>query len=169
MQKIFFITGFMAAGKTTAGKQAASMLGLPFYDLDNLVERETGQKIAEIFAGPGEAEFRKLEHEAFAELLQAVSPPAIVAGGGGLPTYGANQQLLKKCWVIFLNTPWHEIVGRIEAGSAQRPLLQGRNLEEIHGLWQARCEIYLKFADFVIEDSIQLSQLLGSLMAGEIQ
>ena len=166
MQKLFLITGFMAAGKTTAGNQAASILGLPFYELDSLIEREAGLKIFEIFARHGESEFRKLEHEAFSQMLQTVSPPAIVAGGGGLPVYPANQPLLKNCWVIFLDTPWPEIEGRIAALPGQRPLLLGKSVSEIKELWQTRCETYLKFADFVIKDSIQLSQLISSLMTG---
>ena len=38
----FFLIGFMAAGKTTIGRLLAEKLGIPFYDLDQLIEASQG-------------------------------------------------------------------------------------------------------------------------------
>ena len=57
----FFLVGFMGVGKTTVGRQVASRLGLPFYDLDVLIEERAGQNVAEIFTRSGEGAFRALE------------------------------------------------------------------------------------------------------------
>ena len=35
------LTGFMGTGKSTAGKEAAALLGLPFVDLDRIIDAAT--------------------------------------------------------------------------------------------------------------------------------
>ncbi|HQB83502.1 MAG TPA: shikimate kinase, partial [Candidatus Rifleibacterium sp.] len=60
-KNIILLTGFMAAGKTTAGRTAADILGLPFIDLDQKIEEVAGASISSLFAAQGEACFRKLE------------------------------------------------------------------------------------------------------------
>ena len=47
------LAGFMGTGKTTIGQIVADRLGMPFIDLDDAIEAEAGQSIAEIFASRG--------------------------------------------------------------------------------------------------------------------
>src|SRR5207253_11508208 len=58
------LTGFMATGKTEVGRRLARRLGRPFVDIDGLVEAASGKKVADIFAGEGEARFCQLERAA---------------------------------------------------------------------------------------------------------
>ena len=46
--------GFMGAGKTTAARSAARVLGADFVDTDELIAREIGGSIAGFFANQGE-------------------------------------------------------------------------------------------------------------------
>src|SRR2546430_5896181 len=71
----------MATGKTEVGRRLARRLGRPFVDIDGLVEAASGKKVADIFAGEGEARFRQLERAAVAEAC--LVPEAVVATGGG--------------------------------------------------------------------------------------
>ena len=43
------LIGFMGSGKTSVGEALAAMTGMPFMDVDRLVEREEGMSVAEIF------------------------------------------------------------------------------------------------------------------------
>jgi len=92
------LIGFMGAGKTTLGADAAARLGRPFIDLDAAIEAEHGP-IPELFERQGEAAFRELEarflHEACAQLRgdagdRQVRRPLDVAvvGNGGGPVAG---------------------------------------------------------------------------------
>lgn len=74
------LLGGSGAGKSTVGRQLALRLGLPFRDLDSVIEAREGRPIAEIFATSGEAAFRALETVLLPELLTS---PAVVALGGG--------------------------------------------------------------------------------------
>ena len=55
--------GFMAAGKSTAAREAAAVLGVPADDTDALLEAKLGAPIEVIFDRDGEAAFREAEEE----------------------------------------------------------------------------------------------------------
>jgi len=75
------LTGFMATGKTEVGRLLARRLGRPFVDTDGLVETAARCSVAQIFAGDGEAYFRRLERDAVEEACAV--PDAVIATGGG--------------------------------------------------------------------------------------
>ena len=56
-----FLVGMMGCGKTTLGDLFARSLGsYTFLDMDDVIEKVTGQSIPEIFESEGEEEFRKV-------------------------------------------------------------------------------------------------------------
>lgn len=166
MKTIFLVTGFMSAGKTTSASAAAASLGIAFYDLDAFVEARTGQKVAQIFSQNGEQGFRELEHQSFAEILHEAKGLVIIAGGGGLPTYEPNIELIRQCSVIFLDTAWEVIQSRIEQSRQVRPLLHGLDDTQVKSLWEHRRQTYLSLTDFVIIEGSQLEELIAKLTAG---
>jgi shikimate kinase len=126
-----FLIGFMGAGKTSVGRALATRLGWKFSDLDNIIEVREQQTVATIFAERGEAEFRRLENAALAELLQASSavnelsqPGQVIALGGGTFVQAANRAALENAGAttVLLEAPLEELISRCrEAGNA-RPL-----------------------------------------------
>ena len=78
---IVFI-GFMGAGKSSAARAAARVLGADYVDTDDLIAAEIpGGSIAGFFREQGEARFRELEERIVLEALER--PGAVVALGGG--------------------------------------------------------------------------------------
>lgn len=165
-KNIILLTGFMAAGKTTAGRTAADILGLPFIDLDQKIEEVAGASISSLFAAQGEACFRKLESRLFAELCNAQNSFAIVAAGGGLPMQPENHPGMQGCHVIFLDTTWENIAQRLKSTPQDRPLLHASEPDSVRMLWQKRHPMYLKLADFVIKEGDQLSELIRQIITG---
>jgi shikimate kinase len=53
-----FLIGFMGCGKSTIGKKLAKTLSCKFIDLDNYIERKTGESIQQIFKKKEEKYFR---------------------------------------------------------------------------------------------------------------
>jgi shikimate kinase len=138
------IVGFMGAGKTTVGQLLAEKLGLPFVDIDLVIEQRAGRSIPQIFATDGEPAFRALEHETTAEFLGG--PDAVLALGGGAVEHPATQQVLRSSHVIYLKVKYEESMLRI-AHDEHRPMLRSPDLQ---GVFQRRLASYETVATQII-------------------
>ncbi|OHE77892.1 MAG: hypothetical protein A2107_03035, partial [Verrucomicrobia bacterium GWF2_62_7] len=119
-----YLTGFMCAGKTLAGRVLARRLGRPFADTDALLARKYGAAPGELIKKRGLAAFRVLEAALVRQL--AASRGRVIALGGGFYPSGKRAPLLKRSGVtVFLNCPWTELEARLKAARGPRPLLSG--------------------------------------------
>lgn len=123
------LVGFMGAGKSTAGPLLAERLGWRFIDADVYLEQETGSTITALFAASGEAEFRRMEAAAIAQ-LQSERELVLALGGGALES-DATRQLFSEdsdTCMVFLQAPLEVLIDRCErqAGNASRPVLNQR-------------------------------------------
>ncbi|MDO3376764.1 shikimate kinase [Geoalkalibacter halelectricus] len=144
-----FLTGFMAAGKTTVGRVLAEHLGWTFIDLDRAIEERLGTSIPEIFARQGEEAFRRQETLSLGLLAQ--DQPAVVATGGGIVGRDENRLLMQRLGrVVFLDLPWEELLPRLQAQGG-RPLATGvQGWDSVQRLYDARRPFYLQ-ADLRID------------------
>jgi len=116
------LTGFMGSGKSSAGKELASLLQRRFIDLDEYIEKQTGLTITEIFAYQGETSFRQLEQQALKTVLATTSPLVLATGGGTIINEKNRQLIQRRGYIIFLDASPDTIMKRTEA-SHSRPLL----------------------------------------------
>jgi shikimate kinase len=142
------LIGFMGAGKSSIGRLVAEHLQFDFVDTDDLIEKEAGKTVAEIFAEQGEAVFRKYEREVVEGLGGRRN--IVIATGGGLATDAANMASLKRhALVVCLWASPETILERV-AGQTHRPLLQTANPEaRIRELLEQRAPAYRQ-ADVLI-------------------
>lgn len=128
-----FLIGYMATGKTTLGRALEAAAGVEFVDLDDAIEQSQGMTVREIFGLRGEAEFRRLESEALAELLsRREGRRLVVACGGGTPCHGDNMdRMLERGTVVWLKARRDIVVRRLLDAPGQRPLVAGMNREEL--------------------------------------
>ncbi|MFN0037675.1 MAG: shikimate kinase [Saprospiraceae bacterium] len=123
-QQHLFLVGFMGCGKTHWGRLLAEKTGLPFLDLDRLLEEKEGKTIAEIFAEIGEAAFRALEHDTLRTLEHF--PPTVIATGGGTPCFFDNMGWMNSTGTtVYLKTPPDVLAERLRNEKETRPLLAG--------------------------------------------
>ena len=146
-ETIIFLTGFMGCGKTFLGKQIASQLNLPFYDLDSEIEKSTGLFIENIFQKFGEIYFRDLETEILLNWIK----PGIIATGGGIVDNENNRHFLKNQKTIWLNPSFDEIFLRIS--NSKRPLVQKLSKKELFELWQKRLPFYKECCNLIYSGS----------------
>lgn len=141
-----FLVGFMGAGKTTVGRTLAEHLGYDFFDLDELIEAQAAKSVQAIFAEPGEAEFRRLEHEAIRACTNRSR--AVIALGGGAYVPDRNRTLLRTIGrTVWLDCPLDVCLRRV-SGDRSRPLLGGE--DEMRQLLEERRPAYAQ-ADYVVE------------------
>ncbi len=124
MKRSLFLNGFMATGKSTVGRALAERVGVPFVDLDSLIEQRAGCTIAEIFKRDGEAGFRKLEFAELDKLLSDDVVRVVALGGGALLRRSVRLRALQRSVVVSLQADVATIMERT-AGDATRPLLSG--------------------------------------------
>jgi len=119
------LIGFMASGKTSVGEALSVRTGLPFRDVDGLIEGMEGATIAEIFATRGEAYFREREGALFRGLCEG-QDQIIGCGGGTLMDPRNRTALVTRCVAVWLRASAAETIRRIETpGAPMRPLVKG--------------------------------------------
>jgi len=152
---ILALTGFMAAGKSTAGRMLAATLKWQFIDLDSEIERRAGRSIREIFSVDGEDRFRELEAEALRAALEDTSGPRVIALGGGTFIQPGNAELLRHrgARVVFLELPLEQLFQRCRGmceGSDRNPRPLAESEEAFAALYAQRLPSYRQ-ADLVVD------------------
>ena len=145
------LVGLPGSGKTTVAALVAERLGWPVTDLDADVERRAGRSVAEVFAGEGEAGFRRRETRALLDAL-ASEPPAVIAAGGGVVTVAANRVVLAdgRAVVCWLDAPLDALVARVGAGDG-RPLLADDGADRLAELARERRPWYVEVAHVAVD------------------
>lgn len=160
-KKIYYLTGFMAAGKSTIGPILANTLGWEFYDLDKEVEKKEGTKITELFNRRGEEYFRKSE----TEILRKLSGrnEVIISLGGGAIASDENFRIIKSSGKIIYLKSSPEIVYKRLRFKRDRPafIFEGDELpskeeflQRINELLEARKKYYEQ-CDFIVDTDTQ--------------
>jgi shikimate kinase len=81
MNKIILF-GHRGVGKSSLGRRLQKHLSLPFFDLDEEIEKKEGRSPREIFSLQGEKTFRDLEIEVFSHLWRRQDKFVVVVGAG---------------------------------------------------------------------------------------
>ena len=167
------LVGFMASGKTEAGKALARLTGWPLLDTDAVIVARAGRPIHQIFQEDGEPAFRVLEAKVVQELC-AGSRKIIAAGGGAFLDPDNRARMLAGGLVFCLSARPETIHQRITVlppsqggpeGQPVRPLLAGDNpLARIRDLLAQRAQAYAQ-AHFTVEtDDLNTEQVAGRIL-----
>ncbi len=159
-QRALVFIGFMGAGKTTAARAAAEVLGTEAIDLDHVLVQRLGKSIERVFAEDGEPAFRAEEERSALELLDRPGP-AVLALGGGAITSAAVRGALKGHLVIWIDIDPETAWGR--SRDSGRPLASDRAAFE--RLYATREPLYASLADAVVptDRSAAMEPVLRSL------
>lgn len=126
LERNIALIGFMTAGKSQVGLALAARTGLPFHDVDALIEGVEGRPVHRIFETDGEPYFRRLEARILAELCAGSGQ--IIGCGGGTVLAEENRRLLEaRCVRVWLRVSASSVLARLEQpDSPRRPLLENR-------------------------------------------
>lgn len=130
MKRPIFLVGYMACGKTTFGKALARATGREFIDLDFYIEQRYHTTVKRLFDERGESEFRRIEATMLREAGEFED--VVIACGGGTPCQGDNMDyMLGRGLTVWLRASTPRIVERLLRGGSKRPLVAGKNREEL--------------------------------------
>lgn len=153
----------MGSGKSTVGPLLASQLGWRFIDVDDVIEAETGLRIAEIFARNGEPAFRTIEHETIARL--AAEDGLVLALGGGAIETAETRELLNNAagtLLVHLDVELATTLSRCGGTEQTRPVLADQaNLAE---RYQRRLPLYRSAHLSVATDALTPEQVVDTVL-----
>ncbi len=135
------LTGFMASGKSTVGRQLSELLNRDLIDTDELIVEREGRSINDIFGKDGEEYFRRVESAVIVDA--AKTDNTIISTGGGAVLNPKNMEMLRENGVIFnLDPDFSVIACRMEHAGAVRPLMRDQSLEDIRKRFDDRKPFY---------------------------
>lgn len=124
--------GYMGSGKSTIGKELATLLNYSFLDLDDYISEKENASISKVFETKGEIYFRKKETEYLKEVIES-SENLVLALGGGTPCYGNNMAILTNNQNIasfYLKLSIPNLAKRLFTEREKRPLISHLKSEE---------------------------------------
>ncbi len=135
--KNIVLTGFMGAGKSSVGKRLGKRLKMSVIDTDDVIEKDSGMKISDIFAEHGEKYFRGIEKKAVKKVSHV-----IITGGGVVLDKDNMKNLRKNSVIVYLHATPEAVYNRVKE-ETHRPLLHVKDpLKKIEELLLYRAPFY---------------------------
>lgn len=129
---IIILLGYMGSGKSTLGKELATVLNYNFLDLDDYISEKENSSIPNLFKTKGEIYFRKKETEYLKEIIDN-SNNYVLSLGGGTPCYSQNMELINNSANVvsfYLKLSIPLLSERLFTAKEQRPLISHINSKE---------------------------------------
>lgn len=144
------LIGPRGSGKSTIARLVAERLGWSWLDADDVLERQSGRAVRQIFEEDGEAGFRALEATVLRELCRLQAH--VLATGGGAVLREDNRALLRRsAWVVWLSANIDTLWQRMQDDARttdRRPPLLGGGRSEVERVVHARASLYAACANF---------------------
>jgi shikimate kinase len=158
---VVVLVGVMGTGKSTVGSGIARDLQCSFVDLDAQITKSAKSTVSEIFARGGEAEFRSIEKDVLAAVLdnaraqiaQQTANSVVVATGGGAIISQTNRDKIASSadHVIWLDAHVNDLVKRTASSKTVRPLLANDPKQVLSALSGERAVLYEQVATAKID------------------
>jgi len=147
------LIGLRGAGKSSLGNALAERLEMPFLELNQLIEKESGLSLSLIFDFRGQSGFRQLERQCLEDVLQRY-PTFVMATGGSLVSEpGTFERLLSSCFTVWIKTSPQEHMQRVRAQGDMRPMAENRDaMADLRRILAEREALYSK-ADIQLDTS----------------
>lgn len=163
---VISLLGLRGAGKTSVGQSLAKALGVPFFELDKLVEAEAGMSLPEIFAIHGEEFFRALELRALKRFLSEHQRAVLATGGGIVASPDAYALLRSRTRTVWLRATPEEHWNRVVAQGDLRPMAnRPQAMAELKRRLREREPLYAKADVTCVTTGRTLNEVVRELSA----
>ena len=117
------LIGLRGAGKSTLGRRLRDRFAVPFVELNEEIEDESGMPIAEVIALYGHEGYRTLERQALARVAAAHDTVLLAVAGGIVSSPETFSFLLERFHTIWLKATPEDHMERVRAQGDERPMV----------------------------------------------
>jgi len=157
------LTGMMGTGKTAVGRKLAEKLNMKYISTDEIIEKDVGISIPEIFKIKGEPYFRDVETKAVKRV--AMLDNLVIDTGGGVVQKSENMEELERNGVVICLTASPEVILRRTSRTDYRPLLNVENREiEIKKLLEKRERFYKRCTKMIDTSDKSVEEAVDELI-----
>jgi XRE family transcriptional regulator, aerobic/anaerobic benzoate catabolism transcriptional regulator len=139
------LVGLRGAGKSTLGKKLATHLGVPFVELNRVVEQEYGASVPLLIEMSGLNTFRRYERECLERVIAEHNAVVIATAGGIVSNPDTYALLLRRTRTIWIKAQPNEHMRRVMEQGDFRPMAQNREaMSDLIAILEARRDDYAR-------------------------
>jgi len=139
------LLGLRGAGKSTLGGLVAGDLGLPFVELNDEIESDSGLAVSEIFSLYGQTGYRRLEHQCLRVMIKRYEKVLLAPAGGIVAQPETFEMLLRSFHTVWLRAHPEEHMARVRAQGDKRPMAgDPAAMEELLTILKSREPLYAR-------------------------
>ena len=159
------LVGLRGAGKSTLGRKLAEHLGVPFLELNRVIEQNHGASVAVLIELSGLATFRKYEHECLQRVIAEHDAAVIATAGGIVANPQTYELLLRRTHAIWIKARPEEHMARVIAQGDFRPMAHNREaMGDLVAILDARSADYSRAESQLDTSGCSVEQSLADLV-----
>ena len=139
------LIGLRGAGKSTLGAQVGDKLGVPFVELNRVIEEHSGMPVDEVLALYGQEGYRNLEAQAIDRVISTYDTVILAVAGGIVAEPETYHTLLSHFHTIWVRTTPDEHMARVRAQGDERPMAGNPEaMEQLRSILTSRESLYAR-------------------------
>ena len=159
------LVGLRGAGKSTLGRKLAEHLGVPFLELNRVIEQNYGASAAMLIELSGLATFRKYEHECLQRVIAEHDAVVIATAGGIVSNPQTYELLLRRMHAIWIKARPEEHMARVIAQGDFRPMAHNREaMGDLVAILEARSADYARAESALDTSGASVEKSLADLV-----
>ncbi len=159
------LIGLRGAGKSTLGRLAGNALGIPFVELNQEIEMQSGMPVDEVMALYGPEGYRKLEAQALARVIANYDKMILAVAGGIVAESDTYASLLAHFHTIWVKTSPDEHMARVRAQGDERPMAGNPEaMDQLRSILTSREAHYEKAQAFLDTSGKVVDRSLAELL-----
>ena len=137
------LIGLRGAGKSTLGASLGQRRGVPFVELNRVIEEQSGMPINELIAFFGQEGYRRLEAEALSRVIATHESVVLAVAGGIVADPETFARLMQNFHTIWVKASPEEHMARVKAQGDLRPMAGNPEaMSQLQALLRARDTLY---------------------------
>jgi len=158
------LVGLRGAGKSTLGKLLADKIGVPFIELNRLVEQEYGASVPLLIEMSGVATFRRHERACLERVISQNKAAVIATAGGIVSNPETYSLLLRRTHSVWVSAQPEEHMSRVMKQGDFRPMARNREaMADLHAILDARRVDYARAEATLDTSAATVPQSLAKL------